>query len=121
MRQVGGALGVAVLGSILSQVYRGQISDQLAGLPARLRDTAAESIASTYSVAAKAGAAGDALIAPANHAFVYAMHWVAAGSALTALIGVAAVLRWLPRQAAHQPIQPPAVEPAVESGLVEVS
>jgi EmrB/QacA subfamily drug resistance transporter len=122
MRQVGGALGVAVLGSILSQVYRSQISDQLTAIPARLRDVAAESIASTYAVAARAGAAGDAIIAPANHAFVQAMHWTAAGAALTALIGVGAVLRWLPRYSALHPTAPVRqVENDVEAPLAEVS
>ena len=35
--QVGGALGVAVLSSVLFSVYRGQISDARAGLPAAAR------------------------------------------------------------------------------------
>ncbi len=34
IRQVGGALGVAVLGSVLSAVYRSDIGDALTGLPA---------------------------------------------------------------------------------------
>jgi DHA2 family multidrug resistance protein-like MFS transporter len=122
MRQVGGALGVAVLGSILSQVYRSQISDQLTALPARLHDTAAESIASTYAVAARSGAAGQALLEPANQAFVQAMHWTAAGAALAALAGMVAVVRWLPRQAAHHPTVPAGrVTDAVEASLADAS
>jgi DHA2 family multidrug resistance protein-like MFS transporter len=121
MRQVGGALGVAVLGSILSQVYRSQISGQLGGLPASLRDAAAESLASTYAVAAKAGTAGQALIGPANDAFVNAMHWTAAGSVLTALVGVASVLRWLPRYSAQHPTARPEPVPAAETQLADVS
>jgi predicted MFS family arabinose efflux permease len=110
-RQVGGALGVAVLGSILSQVYRGQISPQLTALPAGLRGVAAESLASTYAVAQKAGSAGRALIGPANEAFAHAMHWAAGGSALAALIGVAAVIRWLPSRSVYQPAAPAAPAP----------
>ena len=128
LRQVGGALGVAVLGSVLSQVYRSQISDQLTALPATLRETAAESIASTYAVAARAGAAGNAIIEPANDAFIQAMHWAAGGSAFAALVGVLAVLRWLPRQAVHDPILPAAqtaetasAEAGVRAPLAEVS
>ncbi len=130
MRQVGGALGVAVLGSILSQVYRGEIAGQLGALPASLRDAAAESIASTYAVAARMGAAGNAIIEPANNAFVQAMHWTAGGSAFVALLGLAAVVRWLPRQAVPHPTLPvaetavsrtAATETAVEAPLAEVS
>jgi len=40
-RQVSGALGVAVLGSILAQAYRSQLSPHLGNLPASVRDAAA--------------------------------------------------------------------------------
>ena len=43
-RQVSGALGVAVLGSILAQVYRGQLSPHLGALPAAARGAATGSI-----------------------------------------------------------------------------
>ena len=108
VRQVGGALGVAVLGSVLSQVYRGEMAGRLAVLPEGARDAAADSIAATYSVAADAGPVGAALLDPANDAFVQAMHWAAGGSGLAALLGMAAVLRWLPGRAAG----PAPVEPA---------
>jgi len=125
MRQVGGALGVAVLGSVLAQVYRSQISGQLAALPDRLRDAAAESIASTYAAVANAGPAADAILPAANRAFVEAMHWTAAGAALTALVGMAAVLRWLPQQSAYQPTLPASHsgerDESVESTLAKVS
>jgi MFS transporter, DHA2 family, multidrug resistance protein len=119
-RQVGGALGVAVLGSVLSGVYRGDISDKLAVLPAGAREAAAESLASTYSAAAEAGPRGLALLSQANDAFMHAMHWTAAGSVLAALIGVAATLRWLPRQSAPAPTQP-VTAPVEDAALVEIS
>jgi EmrB/QacA subfamily drug resistance transporter len=119
VRQVGGALGVAVLGSVLSEVYRGAMAGPLSGLPAAARDAASESLAATYAVAADAGPAGAALLDPANSAYVQAMHWAAGGSALAGLIGVAAVLRWLPRHSVrHAPIVPPA---EVEARLVDVT
>ncbi|WP_018347740.1 MFS transporter [Longispora albida] len=98
IRQVGGALGVAVLGSVLSQVYRSEMDSHLATfpVPAAVKEQASESIAATYSVATELGQAGHALIAPANSSFVEAMNWTAAGSALVALLGALAVLRWLP-------------------------
>jgi EmrB/QacA subfamily drug resistance transporter len=105
VRQVGGALGIAVLGSVLSAVYRSQMSGEAATLPAgRVRDAATESISGAYGVAPRIGAAGAGLIDSANQAFVTAMHWTAFGSALVALLGVVVVLAWLPRRSApHGP------------------
>jgi EmrB/QacA subfamily drug resistance transporter len=119
VRQVGGALGVAVLGSVLSQVYRGEMAGPLSVLPAGVREAASESLAATYAAAADAGPAGAALLDPANGAFVHAMHWAAGGSAIAALLGMVAVLRWLPRHSVrHAPILSQA---EVEARLVEVT
>ncbi|MEE1738446.1 MFS transporter [Streptomyces sp. BE147] len=95
-RQVGGALGVAVLGSVLSTVYRGDIEGHLAGVPAGVRDVAGESIEATLGVAAELGPAGRPLVAAANDAFIGAMHVTALGSAAVALIGALVVGLFLP-------------------------
>lgn len=95
-RQVGGALGIAVLGSVLSTVYRGDIEGHLAGVPAAARDVAGESIEATLGVAAKLGPAGKPLVAAANEAFISAMHVTALGSAAVALIGAVVVGLFLP-------------------------
>ncbi|MEE1792461.1 DHA2 family efflux MFS transporter permease subunit [Streptomyces sp. BE308] len=101
-RQVGGALGVAVLGSVLSTVYRGDIEGHLSGVPAGARDVAGESIEATLGVAAKLGPAGKPLVAAANDAFISAMHVTALGSAAVALIGAVVVGLFLPgRLPAH--------------------
>src|SRR5215470_358154 len=87
-RQVSGALGVAVLGSILAQAYRIQLSPHLTGLPAAAKGAAAGSIAGTQAVAAKLGpgsAAARDLAAFADHAFVHSMH-------ITTLISAAITL-----------------------------
>src|SRR3954468_21863801 len=47
VRQVGGALGVAILGSILTVAYRANLDDTLDGLPAGVRSQASESIVAT--------------------------------------------------------------------------
>ncbi len=99
VRQVGGALGVAVLGSVLAAVYRGEIGAAIASLPEPARAAAAESISGAYGVAADAGPAGPGLIDAANEAFVTAMHWAAAGSALVAFVSIFVVLAWLPKRA----------------------
>ncbi|MFD3500491.1 MFS transporter [Streptomyces sp. NPDC058678] len=95
-RQVGGALGIAVLGSVLSTAYRGGIEDRLGAVPADLRHTAGESIEATLGVAAKLGPKGDALVGPANDAFLHAMHVTALWGAGVAVIGAVIVALFLP-------------------------
>ncbi|MFE7569919.1 MFS transporter [Streptomyces sp. NPDC057539] len=95
-RQVGGALGIAVLGSVLSATYRGGIEGHLGAVPAGARDAAGESIEATIGVAEKMGPAGRPLISSAYDAFLDAMHVTALGSAAVALIGAAVVALFLP-------------------------
>jgi EmrB/QacA subfamily drug resistance transporter len=95
-RQVAVALGVAVLGSILAESYRSTMSPALAALPAAARDAAGQSISATQAVAARFGAAGHALLAPANSAFVDAMHVTTLSAAALAILGGLVVMRWLP-------------------------
>ncbi|MCM2419020.1 MFS transporter [Streptomyces sp. RKAG293] len=97
-RQVGGALGVAILGSLLSTTYRNGIDGHLAGLPAPARHAAGESIQATLGVAENLGPAGKALVQPANNAFIHAMHITAIGSASVAVVGTLVVLAFLPRK-----------------------
>src|SRR5215467_5866689 len=101
VRQVAGALGIAVLGSVVSSVYRSRVTDSLSVLPAAQRGPAGESISGTYGAAqtlAQHGnpAAAGRLVDGAQQAFVTAMHWAAVGSVLVALIGAAIALAWLP-------------------------
>ncbi|GAA5188872.1 MFS transporter [Rugosimonospora acidiphila] len=115
IRQVGGAIGVAILGSILSAVYRGGIDGHLGGLPAGASDTARQSISGTYAVAGQLGAPGRSLIAAGNDAFIHAMHWAAAGAVLVGIIGIVVALSWLPRHAAA----PGGPKPDVAESLAE--
>ncbi|RMB87090.1 MFS transporter [Streptomyces shenzhenensis] len=95
-RQVGGALGIAVLGSVLSAAYRSGIEDKLGPVPAGLRDTAAGSIEATLGVAARLGPQGKALVGPANDAFLHAMHVTALCGTGVALLGALVVALFLP-------------------------
>ncbi|MET8502453.1 MFS transporter [Streptomyces microflavus] len=113
-RQVGGALGIAVLGSVLSTVYRGDIEGHLSAVPAGVRDVAGESIEATLGVAEKLGpVAGKPLVAAANDAFISAMHVTALGSAAVALIGAVVVGLYLPGRTPATPAEP-AARPAEE-------
>ncbi|MEV4440177.1 MFS transporter [Streptomyces sp. NPDC049577] len=98
-RQIGGALGVAVLGSLLSTTYRDRISgtlDAVPGLPDAARHAAGESIEGTLALAQRLGPAGKALVGPANEAFLHAMHVTVIGAAAVAVLGAIVVTLFLP-------------------------
>ncbi|GAA0437442.1 MFS transporter [Streptomyces luteireticuli] len=99
LRQVGGALGVAVLGSLLSSHYRGRIRDALRPLPAALRPVAEESVEGALTVAARlGGTGGDALAARAVDAFVSAMRVTSLVAGGVTLAGAVVVWVFLPRK-----------------------
>ncbi|MGA4842372.1 DHA2 family efflux MFS transporter permease subunit [Streptomyces sp. G45] len=102
-RQVGGALGIAVLGSVLSTAYRGGVEDELRLLPEGARHTAGESIEATLGAAARLGPRGDALVASANDSFLHAMHITALCGAGVALVGVVVVSLFLPGKPPAEP------------------
>jgi len=95
-RQVAVALSVAILGSVLAEFYRNSLSPSLTGLPAATRSAASSSITATQAVAQQLGTAGRSLLAPANTAFVDAMHVTTLIAAVLALAGGFVVLRWMP-------------------------
>jgi MFS transporter, DHA2 family, multidrug resistance protein len=106
-RQVGGALGVAVLGSVLSVRYRSEITPHLEGFPERAVDAAGESIGATMEIAAASGPAAVAAVEPvAFDAFVTAMHTVALFSAGVALVGVVVANRFLPARSEAEAVEP---------------
>src|SRR5262249_35899290 len=105
-RQVSAALGVAVLGSVLAQVYRSQLSPHLANLPAAARDAAAGSITASQAVAAKLGPAGQELARFADSSFVHAMHITTLISAAIPLPGALILRRSMRRRPAPpQPVR----------------
>lgn len=84
-RQVGGAVGVAVLGSILSSSYTTAIDPALTELPGPAATAASDSVGAALQIAKQAGPAGEQLAQAAREAFVVAMGdgmLVAAGMAL---------------------------------------
>jgi DHA2 family multidrug resistance protein-like MFS transporter len=114
IRQLGGALGVAALGAVLSSVYRNHLGSAADGLPAAAADTARESIAGAYGVAEQAGAAGSQLTQAANDAFITAMHYASIGSTVVAVLGAVVAAIWLPGK---RPADAPA--PTANEGLAE--
>lgn len=103
LRQVGGALGVAILGSILSASYRSHVTPALSALPDPLRAKAGESVEATLGAVAALRAHGMALPgieSAAKTSFVHAMHVTAIGSAAAAFGGALVVLAFLPGKGA---------------------
>jgi hypothetical protein len=92
-RQVAVALSVAALGSVLAEIYRSKMSPIL---PASVRSAADGSITATQAVAGQLGKAGHALLAPANTAYVDAMHVTTLAATAISLLGVLVMLRWMP-------------------------
>ncbi|GAA3092292.1 MFS transporter [Streptomyces rectiviolaceus] len=69
-REFGTALGVALLGALLSSGYRSAIDTQLAGVPQGAADTAREGVANAIGAADGAGTHAQALIRAAQESFV---------------------------------------------------
>ena len=92
-RQVGGALGVAVIGSLIGSAY----SDEMRGAPG----LAGESVGAAHAEAAQlGGSAGAELAASAGRAFTDALGIGLTAAALVALAGAVLVAVRLPRVAA---------------------
>jgi hypothetical protein len=99
-RQVGGALGVAVIGSVLSSVYGSKIVDALSGkAPQAAIDAAKSGLGQALGVAAKAGPAGGDFAQLARSAFVDAMHGGALVAAVAAAVGAIITALFLPARA----------------------
>jgi EmrB/QacA subfamily drug resistance transporter len=119
-RQVGGALGVAVIGTIVSSVYSARIVD-LAGVFGLAPDQVAQAESSLGGAQGLAGSLGDqgaAFVTAASDGFVDALSIGLRVGALA--VGVALVVAWrfLPSHAAEpsfevidRPDEPPAVTP----------
>ena len=117
VRELGGTLGIAVLGSILSSGYGSGMADATAGLPHAAADAASDSVGAANEVGAQlGGGAGARLIDTANGAFVDALTTTAALAAATAVIGALIALAFLPsraRAATPAPLGLELLEPAM--------
>jgi MFS transporter, DHA2 family, integral membrane protein len=98
-RELGAALGVAILGSIAASVYRSSLSPTMKTLPASIDERAGSSLAGAAQAATGLSSAdAHALIAAAKEAFVDSMHVAALVGGVLAIIAVVAAFRFLPRE-----------------------
>ncbi|MFE7439484.1 DHA2 family efflux MFS transporter permease subunit [Streptomyces chartreusis] len=92
LRQVGGAIGIALLGSLLAGTFRDRLD--VTGLPAGAADTAGESVVAAHLVAERVGSAE--LAASANSAYVHGMGIVLLVCGIAALVSALLAAAFLP-------------------------
>jgi predicted MFS family arabinose efflux permease len=111
-RMVSGALGVAVIGSLVSSLYSNDVDSSLgAALPPQAQAAAGDSIGAASTIAAQLpGDAASSLLATAGDAFTQAMGTGLIVAAALAAVTAVVVLRFLP---AREPtaVEPEGVEP----------
>ena len=94
VREVGGAVGIALLGSVLNSGYRSGVSSVASTLPSGLASSVREGIGSALPTAAALGRDGSPIADAARQAFMDGWHttmWV--GVALTAVAFVYVLVR----------------------------
>ena len=115
-RELGGALGVAVLGSLVASRYDSQISNVIAGLPGAAHSAADASLSGALGVAQNIGGDQGAQIAQAaKDAYVSGMNLATLVGAVVAAIGAVIVYRKLPSTRVAPSMQQPAVTTSTSS------
>jgi hypothetical protein len=102
-REVGAALGVAVLGSLAASRYTHSFGPALDQVPAGFQPLAGSSLAGALDAAkAIGGPTQQAVTGAAQQAFVEGIHFAVTIGAVLALVAAFVVLRFLPHQARHE-------------------
>jgi len=116
--ELGGALGIALLGSIATAVYRGQLTDALpAGLKPHDADTARSTLAGATQLAARLPNQLDApLLNGARDAFTQGLHVAAIVSAALA-VALAVIAATVLRRAQPAPESETDTEPSKSDQL----
>jgi DHA2 family multidrug resistance protein-like MFS transporter len=114
--ELGGALGIAILGSIGVAVYRGELAASLpAGIPAEAAAAALDTLGGAVGVAAQLpGEAGAALLEAAREAFILGMQLtVLLSTAVAVAVAVLStvLLRAVPAGSEAEPGERPVPEP----------
>ncbi len=109
-RELGGALGVAVLGSLVASHYASSIGDA-AGFSGPPREVARRSLGAALQVAGAAGERGPELAAAARSAFVDAMGLAFTVAAIVAVIAGVMVARFMPARDDIRSLPVDVVEP----------
>ena len=120
-REIGGALGVAVIGSLVSTAYASSMAGSVAGLPAPAQQAAEESLGAALMIAQQMGSAGAGLADAARQAFVDALgNGLLVGAAVAAVAAVIVAIA-LPARAHDAAPAEDVLAPAVPVGDDELS
>ena len=107
-RELGSALGIAILGSVLNQRYRDGLAPAVERLPAEAAEAALSSLAFTQSPeVARFGAAGEQLVAAAQQAFLDGITGALLAAAAVLLTAAVVVAFLAPRRAPQPPADVP--------------
>jgi len=125
-RELGGALGVAILGSLSAPIYAAGVRPATASLPVQAAGTVHDSLAGAGVVATYLPAPqGAALLGAARSAFVDGMDVAVLVGAVVAIAGAAVAFALLPgrTQTAGRQVEPERIEVAAGSstGLAEAA
>jgi EmrB/QacA subfamily drug resistance transporter len=107
-RQIGGAVGVAVVGSVFSSIYSSQVGDAIAGqpVPPDVATGIKDSVGFALQTAGRIGGeAGAQLADAASSAFVDGFHAGLIVGGVVAAIGAVCVFLWLPARARRQDVE----------------
>ena len=117
-RQVGGALGVAVVGSVMTSVYGTRVAAAITAsnlpVPAKLVGQARQDLSTALAIATNKqvpAALHSKLVAEINDAFVAGLHRGVLFAAAATLLGVFIVLRFLPARGTEVDGIPAATSP----------
>ena len=111
-RELGAALGVAILGSIAASRYSSGIKGAISQLAPADQTSARASLGTALQTAGHLPRdAALRLISAADHAFISGIHFAAIGGVVLAASASILVLRYLPRQITQGGAAPSAVDP----------
>jgi DHA2 family multidrug resistance protein-like MFS transporter len=106
-RELGGALGIAILGSVFQGAFADRMAPAVAALPAPLAEYGSVikgSFAGAAAVAARMGDSGSSLLEAARHAFVDAQALTSEIGVFFAIAGVVVAIVFLPARAEPAPV-----------------
>ncbi|MEU7379020.1 MULTISPECIES: MFS transporter [unclassified Streptomyces] len=109
LRQVGGAVGIALLGSLLASAFRQRLD--VTGLPAGTAHTAERSVVAAHLVAERTGSAH--LAASANGAYVHGMGLVLLVGGIASVVAALLAAAFLPGGARGAVEAEPGQDPAM--------
>ncbi|WP_158866256.1 hypothetical protein [Leifsonia sp. AG29] len=118
--QLGGSLGIAVMGAVMLTTYRAQLQGNLTEYPSFAARAAQDSIAGAASAAKALGSRGPQLLGQASEAFVHGTQTAYLVAALVAIMGAGLAAFLLPGRRSRKTEQAASTDkssPLPETGM----